>query len=241
MPPLVPTAVPPAFEPIDEAIRTFPDAPRGYTIGLANARGDGFIFLQGGAFKSVRGALRGLRRAGYRARRTSVRGHSGRALRRSDRRALLWPESGAVYLISTNAPRTVSVRQLRQTAASLDELEGVFVARDAEDRNDVELAITRGTVTARVWFSAQCTRDGEPAGPWEGRARVTLLPRQGNTFTFDVAPNLEEGESHWQGTISGTVDANGGTIEIRASTLNEFGDQCDTGALSLPLRPASRE
>jgi hypothetical protein len=97
---------------------------------------------------------------------------------------------------------------------------------------------TSRTATAYVEFTAQCTQpDGSPTHQRAGQARVTLLPRQGDSFTFDIAQNLIPPATPfpWQGTVSGIVGANGGTLDMRVTGSAE-GDTCDTGQLSLTLR-----
>jgi hypothetical protein len=136
------------------------------------------------------------------------------------------------------------VRELRDTAESLDRMEGVLVGRTPDDDNngqaETSVSATTRTVTVDVEFRAPCVlvQTGEPGGSFDGVARVSLIPRQGDSFSFDIAPNLDRERSSlpWQGTVSGTLTANGGTVNLRATgTDGEYA--CDTGPVSIALRP----
>ena len=62
---------------------------------------------------------------------------------------------------------------------------------------------------------------------------MTLLPRAGSGFAFDIAEHVRDAEP-WTGTVTGTIGSGGITLEIRA-TGTIGGDVCDTGALTLTL------
>ena len=238
--PLVPTTAPASLRPIDETIRKFAtSSPRGYGIVLAAPPRSrpAVIALSGGTYRSVSAARKQLRRLKYRARSTRVRSRRGYLLTRTTTRLLLWAEEGRVYTLATNTPRTVSVAGLQEMATNLDRLGGAFVGESEDSRNTVDVVTTQRTATVDVDFQAPCTAsDGLSAGSERAMTSGVLVPRQGDAFTFDVAPGLRD-PGAWQGTVSGNVGPNGGTVEIRAATVNEFGDRCDTGALSLGLRP----
>ena len=64
---------------------------------------------------------------------------------------------------------------------------------------------------------------------------MTLLPRDGDQFAFDIAEHLSDSEEvPWTGTVTGTISPAGITLDVRATGAFE-GDVCDTGALTLTL------
>ena len=244
--PLVPTTAPRSLSPIGDFIATF-DVPKGYGIQMAAARRGrlhAFIGLSGGAYPSTRSALRTFRRAGYRTRSTRIRRLRGYLLTRRSDRVLLWSEGGVVYFLYTRTPRTVSLSELRATADGLDRMEGVFQGRTPDDdlsnQASASVAATSRTATVEVEFRAPCvlTATGERSGSLDGVARVAVIPRQGDNFSFDIAPNVDRERSSlaWQGTVSGTVSANGGTVNLRA-TGSDAEYRCDTGPVSVALSP----
>ena len=238
--PLVPTTAPRSLSPIEDFIETF-DAPRGYGVRMAAARRGrlyAIVALQGGQYPTTRNALRGFKRAGFRARSTRVRARRGYLLTRRRDRALLWTEDGVVYYLFTVTSKTVSLAELRATADGLDRMEGAFIGSDELGDNDAEVATTSRTVSVDVTFTGQCMAFGERSGTRRGTARVAFAPRQGDSFSFDIAPNVDRERSDlpWQGTVSGTVSANGATVNLRA-TGADAEDTCDTGPVTLALRP----
>jgi len=197
------------------------------------------VALQGGQYPSTRIAVRRFRGAGFRPRSTAVRGRRGFLLTRRRDRVLLWSEDGTVYSLYTTTSKTVSLGELRATAAGLDRMEGVFIAGfDDTSDNEAEVAATTHTVSVDVNFIGECMAFGERSGKRLGTVRVAFLPRQVDSFSFDIAPNLDPKRSElaWQGTVSGRVGANGATLNLRA-TGAEGEDSCDTGPLTLTLRP----
>jgi hypothetical protein len=93
---------------------------------------------------------------------------------------------------------------------------------------------TKRTVTARVSFEAKCAPPGSTAVSLRvGTAEATLLRRQGNAFSFDIASH-RRGEEPWTGTITGMISPAAITLEVRATATID-GEVCDTGALSLTL------
>jgi hypothetical protein len=247
--PLVPTTAPRSLSPVGDFVDTF-DTSAGYGIvmgAIRRGRLYALVSLSGGAYPSARVARRTLREAGFRARSTRIRGRRGYLFTITRRaRALLWSEGGVVYVLTARTLRTVSLRELRATAESLDRLEGYFVGTrpDEDTRNmaNSAVAITTRTVTVEVEFRAPCIYlpTGEPGGSGDGVVTVTLGARQGDSFSFDIAPNVDRERSSgpWQGTVSGTVNANGGTVNLRATGNGGDSEQaCDTGPVSIPLRP----
>ena len=64
---------------------------------------------------------------------------------------------------------------------------------------------TRHTVSGEVSWSAQCTLpDGSLTTAHAGTADITVLRRQGNAFSFDIASHLLRPDA-WSGTVSGVV------------------------------------
>lgn len=231
--PLVPTTIPRAFAPIERApepgttIRG-----RGYAVRLVQVGGpgpDAVIELSGGEFRTMRALLRELRRQGYRAsRRIGIRGRRGYLLTRRGplSRMLAWSERGVVYSLGSGTPRTISLRNLKSTTRGLDRLERGYVggASDPENASSAVAVTTTKTLTAHVEFEAKC-----PASVRVGQAKVTLVRRQGDAFSFAVD------SGPWTGTITGTVSPDAIAMEVHATAAIE-GETCDTGTLALVLR-----
>lgn len=246
--PLVPTTVPAALRPIDSTVASLSTRRRS-AYGLRFAREGGpataaVVALVGGDYSSMAQARRDfVRRQGYTARSTRIRGHAGLALtRRSPReRALVWREGGVVYWIGTGTPRTISAAELRATATGLDRLEHDWLGSgpDPELETGAVLLTTRRTVTGNVSWGANCTNpDGSPATAYAGSVSVTLLPRAGDRFAFDLA-GRDTGSLRWSGRVSGTVGADALTLTLRATgTFN--GATCDTGDVPVRLTRPSR-
>jgi hypothetical protein len=248
--PLVPTTAPRSLAPLDATIGRTPTRRRSaYAIALRNAFRsstiDSVLFLEGGEYKSLHAALHDFR--GSRAHGTRVRGRRAYLISAQGVRTLFWSEGGRVYEIGSGTPRTVSLKELRATAEGLDPLvggssgsvestseSGVFSSHEAF------VATTRRTVSADIDWSADCTTpDGRMGTQRAGRARAVFQPRRGEAFSFDVAPFTVTGSSTpvaWQGTVSGSVDASGGTISWRITAVAE-GETCDSGPVTIPLRP----
>jgi hypothetical protein len=242
--PLVPISAPGALSPLDPVIETLRSRRRGgYGIRLAadSRGGPTVIALEGGSFPSIAAALRDFRRGSFKPRSTRVRGRRGylltRRLGKTDR-SLLWSEGGRVYTLGSGTPRTISLRQLRATAEDLDPLVGAFIGSDANGEQEAFFVATQRTVTGNVAWTAPCTApDGTSVHPRAGQANVTLHPKRGSEFTFDIAANLGgSNPAPWQGTVSGTVGTSGGTVNIRATTTVDP-DTCDTGPVSFAVRP----
>ena len=249
--PLVPTTAPRSLAPLDVTLEVAPTRRRSaYALGMRNAFRssliDTVIFLEGGEYKTIKAARRDLR--GFRVRSTRIRGHRGYLATHRTDRTLLWTEGGRVYEMGSATPRTVSLKELRATAEGLDGLVGAFsggVDMTAPDgrfsSHEAFLAATQRTFTADIDWTADCTApNGSPGTQRAGRAHVEALPRRGDDFSFEIGPNVVQGDSpvSWQGTVSGTVNASGGTVNTRVTATVE-GESCDSGPVSITLRPDS--
>ena len=241
--PLVPTTVPRTVSPLDRTIAPSPSRRRkGYGVRLVHYGPNGpnaIVVLEGGSFKTMKAALADGRRLGFKARRTRVRGHRGYLLTRHlgpTQWLLVWPEGGRIYTLGTGTPKKVPLKQLRATAKRLDHLGRDYIGAPDDPNNFSEgFALTTDrTVTARVAWEAHCvTPTGSDGGVRVGNARVTLLRRQGNAFTFDIAKHRDD-EEPWNGTVSGTISPTAIVLNIRATGTIE-GMTCDSGPLSFAL------
>jgi hypothetical protein len=246
-PPLVFTHAPPALSPLDETLTTAPSLRRGgYALRAFRDSGSrsGVILLQRGAFGSVRTAFAVYRRQGFRRRSTRVRGRRGALLTRRLggilTRALVWSEHRRVYELSSGTPRTVSLRQLRATAAGLDELEGYFIGSltDAQERyHEGYFAATNRTVSGSVSWTAACTDAGGAPTQYAGTSRVSFVPVRGNGFSFALKDTREDAKP-WTGTATGTVGTSSVDVTFRA-TGSFDGLSCDSGQVSLSLPRSS--
>lgn len=247
--PLMPTTAPRSVSPINLTIARSPTRRRSaYAISLRNAFKsstiDSVLFLEGGEYKSLRAARRDFR--GSHIQSTRVRGHSGYLFSSHGLRSLFWSEGGRVYELGSGTPRTVSLKEMRAAADGLDPLVGGFSgSTDSTTESGVFnsyeafIAVTRRTVSTDVDWSANCTTaDGRMGTQRAGRALAVLQPRRGNAFSFDIAPFRVESSTPipWQGTVSGTIGASGGTIDLRATALAD-GETCDSGPVTFPLKP----
>jgi hypothetical protein len=223
--PLVVTRVPRSLAPLDRTLTTF-GTRRGYGLRLEGFSPSATLVLTGGLFRSLTGQLRDLRRNGYRVRPTRLRGQRAYALSRYQERMLLWSERGRVYTLATGTPRAVSAAQLRDTAAGLDPLEGVFSgsAGDPDNPSGAVAVTTARTITARIDWGAECANDIHGRG---GHTAVTMLPRRANAFAFDI------GADGWTGTVTGTIGASV-ALDLRAAGTFD-GVACDTGPLRIEL------
>jgi len=61
-----------------------------------------------------------------------------------------------------------------------------------------------------------------------GNVEFTLLRRQGDAFSFEIASDP------WTGTVNGTITPDAITLDVHATGAIE-GEACDTGALTLTL------
>jgi hypothetical protein len=242
--PLVPTAIPGAFRPIERSPELGTTiGGRGYAVRLVHqgsAGPDAVIEVSGGEFRTMRALLRERRRQGYESRRrTRVRGRRGYLLTRRlgpRTRDLAWVERGVVYSLGSGSPRKVSVRDLRSTAAGLDRLERDYLggAADPDNSSEAVAVTTKRTVTATVSFEAQCAVPGSTEVSLRvGTAEVTLLRREGDAFSFDIDSH-RRGSEPWTGTVTGMISPAAITLDVRATATIE-GEVCDTGALSLTL------
>src|SRR4051812_16347697 len=94
--PLVPITAPRAVSPLDRTIEPSPSRRRkGYGVRLVHSGPNAIVVLEGGSFKTMKGALADGRRLGFKARRTRVRGHRGYLFTRHlgpTQWQLVWPE-----------------------------------------------------------------------------------------------------------------------------------------------------
>jgi hypothetical protein len=239
--PLVPTRIPRAFRPIAGAPEPGTTiGGRGYALRLVDHGPDAVIEVSGGEFRRMPALLRELRRQGYDSvRRTRVRGKRGYLLTRRlgpVSRFLAWVERGTVYSAGSATPRTVSLRNLRSTAAGLERLERDYLGghEDPENSSEGNFVTTAGTVSGTVSFEARCAPPGSTAYVLRvGTAEVTLLRRDGDAFAFDVAAH-RRGSTPWTGTVTGTVAPTAITLQVQA-TATVGDDVCDTGPLTLTL------
>jgi hypothetical protein len=241
--PLVPTTVPASVGPIDRTIEMSGSRRKGgYLIRLVHRdRGglpDAIIALEAGAFRTMKASLAEFRRLGFSRRATRVRGHAAYLLRRPREFWLSWVEDGRVYSIGTGTTRKVSLAQLRAAAAGLDRLERDYVGSSYDTNTNAEygavLVTTQHTVTGEIEWGPPCfAADGSPSTPYAGHADLVLLPRSGNTFSFDIA-KLNVGSYAWSGSVSGTVSASAIALSIHA-TGSFSGSSCDSGDVALPL------
>lgn len=241
--PLVPTTVPKALRPIDSTVDGLSGRRRS-AFGLRFAREGGpttaaVVALVGNDYSSIGQARRDfVRRQGYTARPTRIRGNPGLSLSRREprSRALVWREGGVVYWIGTGTPRTISAAELRAMVAGLDRLGDSFLGSgpDPELETSAVLLTTRRTVTGNVSWGSKCTQaDGSPGTGYAGSASVTLLPAPGGRFTIDLAKQ-DTGSVRWSGTISGVVAPDAVTLTVRATAAPQ-GLTCDTGEVQVRL------
>jgi hypothetical protein len=241
--PLVPTTVPEDLQPIGAALESLSTRRRS-AYGLRLSREGGpttaaVIALVGGDYSSIAQARRDfVRRQGFTARATRIRGHAGLALTRREprQRALVWREGGVVYWMGTGTTRTISAGELRATATGLEPLGAQFSGSgpDPDLETSAVLVTTRGTVTGEFSWASNCTAaGGNPGSPYAGSADVTLLPTSGGRFAIDLAAR-DTGSVRWSGTISGVVAADAVTLTIRATAAPD-GLTCDTGVVQVRL------
>jgi hypothetical protein len=238
--PLVPTTAPRSLSPIESTLEVLGSPRRsGYGFRLVSTSPSAIIAFRGGAYSTLRAALREhTRRLGFEARRTRVRGRAGYLLTRRlgpTVRELLWSEGGRVYVLGSGTSKTVSLKALRATAAGLDPLERDYVGGggDPDLGNGAVAVTTEHTITIDVSWGARCTLGGMPAADHGGSAHATLLRRQGARFGFDIA-QFRTGELAWAGSVSGTIGPDAIALSMQASGVFD-GATCDTGPVTYAL------
>ena len=235
--PLVPTKVPKALRPADRTIALGPSLRKGsYSIRFASTEPEAVVVIEGGRYASMRKARDDfVRRQGYRARKTRIRGHRGLALTRRSTpgHGLVWRERGTVYWMGTGTPKKVSRAALRATAAGLDRLGRAYVGTgpDPELGAGAVTVTTKRTVTGDVEWTANCTAETEYAGS----VQISLLRLAGDRYSFDLA-DRDTGSLQWSGTVSGTVSSGSMTMTVRATGTFD-GNACDTGDVPLSFSP----
>jgi hypothetical protein len=245
--PLMPTTAPRSLSPLNLTIDRAPTRRRSaYAISMRSAfrsdQIDSVLFLEGGEFKSMRAVFHDFR--GTPRRGTRVRGRRAYLFSAHGLRSLIWSEGGRIYEMGSGTPRTVSLKEMRATADGLDPLVGGFSGSfdsssetGAFSSNEAFVAATRRTFSADIDWTANCTTpDGRPGTQRAGRALATLQPLRSAAFSYDVGPFVINSEIPWQGTVTGAINASGGTIGWRVTTVAE-GENCDSGPVSITLTP----
>ena len=237
--PLVPTTAPRALRPIYETMAIL--GTRGdYGLRLESPGSDAVIALARGEYRSLSAAVRAERRRGFTASSTRVRARPARLLTRRGgptTRLLVWSEDGKVYWIGSGTPRKVSLKDLRNTANGLQRLGGYYIGGHADPNNSSEgdAATTDRTISMRVAWEANC---GSERDIRVGNAFAFMLPRNGDTFTFDIAQHrILSGE--WNGTVTGTIRPSAIELTVDASAVIE-GRTCVSGPVSLVLAGGAR-
>jgi hypothetical protein len=244
--PLVFTTAKPPLTRIDRTLQGFGSRRRsGYGLRLVHytpSGPDAVIALEGGGWKTLGAALRELR--GPKRARTRVRGHAGYLLTGRGQRQLLWREGGRVYWLATGTPRTVSLQELRATAAGLDPVGATYAGSVTNPQTDAEreagalVVTTAHTVTADVSWTGNCTDPGgTPNNYYGGGAHAALVRLNGNAFAFDVAQH-GTGSLTWNGMVSGSVAPGSVALSVRATGTFD-GNACDSGQLTFTLTPIS--
>jgi len=245
-PPLVPVSAPPALTPLGDHLRQLSSRKKGsYLFRITRAKPgrlpDAVIALERGYFKSLGAAKRESKRSGlFRAKPTKVRGHKGYLFTRvfgARNWDLTWLEDGKVYSIGTGTTKTISLKQLRATADGLEHLGREYIGsiydRNLGDQSAI-VVTTDKTVSATIEWTGRCmTPDGIVMSPRGGQTELSLVARQGNSFTFSALPGSPPG-SAWTLTGSGTIGPSATSLSFRASGVID-GLSCDTGPIALVL------
>jgi hypothetical protein len=206
-----------------------------YALRMATPDSDAIIVLERGVHRSLSAAVRAERRRGFKATATRVRGRSGRLLTRRNARILVWAEAGKVYWLGSGTPRKVSLKDLRDTANGLQRLGGYYIGGHADPNNSSEgdAATTDRAISIRVSWEAQC---GD--GIRVGNAFAFMVPRTGDTFSFDIAQHrILSGE--WNGTVTGTIRPGAIDLTVDASAVID-GRTCVSGQVALTLTGGAR-
>ena len=237
--PLVPTTAPRSLRPAYETLTT--TSSRGdYAVRFENRAQTAIIVLERGVYRSVTAAVRAERKRGFTATSTRVRGRSARLLTRRSgptTRILVWAENGRVYWLASGTPRKVSLKDLRDTANGLQRLGGYYIGGHADPDNSSggDAVTTDRTISVRVAWEAKCGSEGDIR---VGNAFAFMVPRTGNTFTFDIAQHrILSGE--WTGTVTGTIRPGAIDLTADASAVID-GRTCVSGPVSLTLTGGAR-
>lgn len=237
--PLVPTTAPRSLRPLYETIRPL-GSRADYALRFENGASDAIIVLERGVYRSLNAAVRAERRRGFTAKSTRVRGRAGRLLTRRNgptTRILVWSEGGEVYWLASGTPRKVSLKDLRDTATGLQRLGGYYIGGHADPNNssEGEAVTTDGAISMGVAWEANC---GSERDIRVGNAFAFMVPRNGNTFTFDIAQHrILSGE--WNGTVTGTIRADAIDLTVDASAVID-GRTCVSGPVALTLPGGAR-
>ena len=245
--PLVFTSVPPAFRPADHALVDDGALGRGgYLIRVLHYKNnlpDGVIALERNRFRTLAATLRDAKRTFlfHVARHVRVHGHKGLLLVRrgpnGTEREFLWSEGKAVYTIGSGTPRYVSLAALRATANHLEHVVQDYIGSSADPNSGSEGygVVTEHTLTLHVDFDATCVPPDQPLAAYAagGQTSVTLMPRNGNNFSWDIAQH-HPSDQQWSGTVTGTIAPSAITVQLHATGALR-GDSCDSGPVSLTL------
>ncbi len=235
--PLVPTTAPRSLRPLYETLSNMGSRA---DYALRFEKGDAIIVLERGVYRSLNAAVRAERKRGFTASSTRVRGRSARLLTRRNgptTRILVWVEDREVYWLASGTPRKVSLKDLRDTAAGLQRLGGYYIGGHADPDNSSggDAVTTDRSIGMRVAWEANC---GSERDIRVGNAFAFMVPRTGDTFTFDIAQHrILSGE--WNGTVSGTIGPTAITLTVDASAVID-GMTCVSGPVALTLPGGAR-
>ena len=248
--PLVPTYVPPLLAQRGGSVELGYHLGKAYMIRIVHdgPSGPGVIALTRceplgsvpfGTCSRLAATVRFYRNAGYSSRRVRIRGRNGFLMTRPDRRgptrSLIWREDGLVHTLGSATPRTVSLRELRATAAGLDHLEHKYLGSlpTATSASGAVLVTTERFVAGPIEWHAAC--DAPDGRGRAGSVTLELFPREGNRFDVDLGTTPTLNGDRWVGSISGTISPTEILLTIRATGTFD-GAPCDTGALSITLK-----
>jgi hypothetical protein len=237
--PLVPTTAPRSLRPLSETL-TATGSRADYAVRMATPDSDAIIVLERGVHRSLSAAVRAERKRGFKASSTRVRGRAARLLTRRNApttRILVWVEDRKVYWLGSGTPRTVSLKDLRDTANGLQRLGGYYIGGHADPNNSSEgdAVTTERAISVRVSWEANCGSEGDIR---VGNAFAFMVPRDGDTFTFDIAQHrILSGE--WNGTVTGTIRPDAIDLTVNASAVID-GRTCVSGPVSLVLAGGAR-
>jgi hypothetical protein len=232
--PLVPTTAPRSLRPLYETMAVL--GTRGdYGLRLERQGADAVIALVRGEYRSLSAAVRAERKRGFTATSTRVRGRPARLLTRRGgptTRLLVWVEAGKVYSLGSGTPRKVSLKDLRDTANGLEPLGGYYIGGHADPNNssEADAATTDRKLSIGVAWEANC---GSERDIRVGNAFAFMVPRNGDTFTFDIAQHRIP-SAEWTGTVTGTIRPEAISLTINATAVID-GLTCVSGPVELTL------
>ena len=110
-----------------------------------------------------------------------------------------------MYSLGSGTPAKVSLSGLRTTAARMDRLQHRYLGSspDPDSSSGALLVTSERFVAGFVEWEGVC---GGPGGSIRaGSIDLVLVPRQGNTFAFDLSQAPSGSARGWSGSISGVV------------------------------------